>query len=603
MKISEEKVPRPTTTIILAVLTLIIVVGVKATLCTSGSEALEWYSLAHSSQEAEGFRTPEWVKHAIFYQIFVDRFRDDDPTNNPWTGDEHWEWLDQYIENRGWGDPRVADGRVWFGGDLRGVQEKIPYLVDMGITAIYFNPIHDSTDSHGYTVIDYKSINRYFGIHGRGPNGELILVLDESLQVFKELMATLNEENIKVVLDAVWNHCSAKHPWFDRDNDYPTLGAYESKESSWYHWFDFYVWPDDYGGWWGIPQMPEIVETDEFKDYIYRDPENSVIKFWDELGVDGWRLDCGGDVSHDFWREFRTYYKQLNPRGYIVGEWWGDASPWLQGDQWDATMNYRFRDATLDWANGGSVNSFDASLKSIQRDYPPEAFYASFNLLSSHDPERVLWMLKNRKERMKLAVIFQMTYPGVPVIYYGDEIGMTGSRDPYNRNPYPWPDTNKTTLTLMAGIEYPFEPDLDMFEHHKKLVEIRKSYSVLRTGALATKLVDDANHIYVLFRRDNSENPFAAMAYNNGDVRREVTIDVGEYLMDGEVLTDVLNEKDYVVGGGEVTVSVDGMWASILISGIKPKVVTKPQPVFIVGIMVVFSVLVLLWWKLRQRRK
>ncbi len=545
----------------------------------AGSSDLEWYGLdTYHPGAVEGFKTPEWVKHAIFYQIFPDRFRDGNPANNPWTGDVHWGWLDLYNEMREWGDPRIGNGRTWFGGDLQGVQEKIPYLVNLGITAIYFTPIHHSSDSHGYTVIDYKSISPHFGTHQRGPDGEIILDPEGSLQVFKELMTALDDENIKVILDAVWNHSSAKHPWFDRDDDFPTLGAYESKESPWFHWFNFYEWPDSYEGWWGFPHMPAIVEVDEFKDYIFRDPENSVIRFWDDLGVDGWRLDVPGDTSHEFWKGFRTYYKQLNPEGYIVGEWWRDASPWLQGDQWDATMNYRFRDAVLLWANGGSVSSFDSSLRNIQRDYPPQAFFASFNLLSSHDPERALWVLDNCKDRMKLAVIFQMTYPGAPVVYYGDEIGMSGSGDPYNRNPFPWPDTDKVTMTLDTGLEVPFEPNFDMLKHHRKLIEIRRNYSVLRTGAIATKLVDDANDIYVLFRQDNSENPFAVLTYNSGETLREVVINVGEYLGDGEILTDVFNEKSYVVRDGKVTVSVDGMWASILISGIEPAVEIATQP-------------------------
>ncbi|MGA2768012.1 MAG: alpha-amylase family glycosyl hydrolase [Candidatus Bathyarchaeia archaeon] len=515
------------------------------------------------------FETPDWVKNAVFYQIFPDRFRNGDPTNDPAgngvSGDllwKAWNGSSQYFPavyalKMPWTQlpEEPAMGRDWFGGDLKGVQDEAQYLAHLGITAIYLNPIMDSTDNHGYTVIDYKSVSRYFGANARASNGSLILDPEASLQVFENMTDALKTHGIRVILDGVFNHVSAKNQWFDRDNDYSTLGAFESQSSPWSDWFTFYNWPKSYRAWGGFLNMPEVNEVDAFKNYIYADPNASVIKFWNDLGVDGWRLDTGQDVSHGFWKEFRSAYKKLNPEGYIVGEYWGDASPWLQGDEWDSVTNYGFRDAVLAWAAGENVESetaLDYALTSIQKDYPSEAFYTAFNLLDSHDTERALTYLAGDKNRMKLAVIFQMTYPGTPVIYYGDEVGMQGLSDPDCRRPYPWSDLG-------------LSPDTDMLAHYKKLISIRETYSVLRTGSLSTLLVDNANHIYALLREDNSSNPMAVLVYNNGVNQTSVTLNVTGLLPEGATLTDALNDKVYKVENGRITLLMEGLWASILI--------------------------------------
>lgn len=540
----------------------------------SDPRGIQQLSLGKADLSNTTFKTPDWAKNAVFYQIFPDRFRNGDPSNDPVgngsSGDLLWKaWSGPllnypavYASKMNWNQlpEEPAMGRDWFGGDLKGVQDEAQYLADLGITAIYLNPIMDSTDNHGYTVIDYKSVNRYFGANERTPNGTLILDPEASLQVFKNMTSALDNYGIRVILDGVFNHVSAKNQWFDRDNDYPTIGTFESQNSSWYDWFTFYNWPKSYRAWSGVLNMPEVNEVDGFKSHIYGDPNASVIKFWNDLGVDGWRLDTGQDVSHTFWKEFRSAYKKLNPEGYIVGEFWGNATPWLHGDEWDSVMNYRFRDVVLAWAlhsNVESVTALDYSLGSIQKDYPPEAFYTAFNLLDSHDTVRALTYLRGNKSRMKLAVIFQMTYPGTPVIYYGDEVGMQGLSDPDCRRPYPWPDLG-------------LSPDTDMLAHYKKLISIRESYSVLRTGSLSTLLVDDANNIYALLRQDNSSNPAAVLVYNNGANQTTVTLNVTGLLPESATLTDVLNDKTYKVDNGRITVPVNGLWASILIEAKPP---------------------------------
>jgi len=556
----------------------------------SSIDFLQQRSLSNSSTSNITSKTPDWAKDAIFYQIFPDRFRNGDPTNDPVgngnSGDVLWKAWSGPTRNfpalYTWKLPwtqfpqEPAMGRDWFGGDLKGVQDEAQYLADLGITAIYFNPIMDSTDNHGYSVIDYKSVNRYFGANKRAPNGTLILEPEAGLQVFKNMTQALDEFGIKVILDGVFNHVSAKSQWFDRDDDYLTLGAFENQTSPWYSWFTFYNWPKSYKSWSGVLNLPEVNEADDFKNYIYGDPNASVIRFWNDLGVDGWRLDTGQDVSHTFWKEFRSAYKKLNPNGYIVGEFWGNANPWLQGDEWDSVMNYRFRDAVLGWASGENVKSvaaLDYALTSIQRDYPPEAFYTAFNLLDSHDTERVRTHLAGDINKTKLAVIFQMTYPGTPVIYYGDEVGMQGLSDPDCRRPYLWSDMG-------------LSPDTDMLAHYKKLISIRKSYSVLRTGSLSTLLVDDANNIYALFRQDNSSNPTAILVYNNGASQRSVTLNVTGLLPEGTSLTDVLNNKTYKVENKKITLPVNGLWASILIGSNE----TQPPGQFEFPIVYIYAI-------------
>ena len=229
------------------------------------------------------FKTPDWVKNAIFYQIFPDRFRDGNAANNPENGDLLWkEWSRgdaNYAQKMNWTDlpEEPASGRDWFGGDLQGVQEKAQYLADLGVTAIYFNPLMDSTDNHGYTVIDYKSVNRYFGANKRAETGTPEVDIEGGLEVFRNMTSELDKYGIRVILDGVFNHVSAKHQWFDRDNDYPTDGAYESQSSQWYTWFNFSNWPNYYRGWQGFLNLREVNEVAKFKNYVYMDPNDSVI--------------------------------------------------------------------------------------------------------------------------------------------------------------------------------------------------------------------------------------------------------------------------------------------------------------------------------------
>ncbi|MDI6883877.1 MAG: glycoside hydrolase family 13 protein, partial [Hadesarchaea archaeon] len=495
----------------------------------------------------------------------TERFRNGNP-NNDAVGDgssgdlllKEWTTLggltypDLYAKKMNWTDDVETDipwanetaptlGRDYFGGDLEGVREKIPYLTDLGVNAIYFNPIMEGPHTHGYSVNDYKSVCRYFG----------------GLQAFRALMKELDANNMKVILDGVFNHCCVRNRFFDRESEYPTDGAYESKQSPWYDWFTFSTWPKEYARWGGFYHIPEINETDGYKDYVYR-ATDSVIKFWNDLGVDGWRLDVANQISHTFWKEFRTYCKRMNPDGYLVGEIWSVQSEWLQGDEFDGLMNYPWRGAVIGWVNGGNPSWFNSELQHIRDSYPGEAFYTLLNSLSTHDTHRILTELGGNKQKAKLAVIFQMTYPGAPCIWYGDEVGMTSDHprgsgnktraDPFTRRPYPWADQGYP-VSAQPGV-----PDMDMHAHYKKLIGIRMQHPVLRTGSLKTLMADDGKRIYALGRKLGDQ--VAVLVYNNGGSPQTVTVDLGTLAPAGTKFIDVLNQNVKYTASSGVTLTV-----------------------------------------------
>jgi PGF-pre-PGF domain-containing protein len=489
------------------------------------------------------------------------------------------DWTDDVETEVLWGGEIAPTlGRDYFGGDLEGVKEKIPYLKDLGINAIYFLPIHEGPHTHGYTIDDYKTVGSYFG----------------GMQAFQDLMTELDEENIRVILDGVFNHCSVKNKWFDRQREHPELGAYEHPDSPWYSWFDFlYPYPPEepanYEKWAGFWHLPELNATDGYKDYFYRSPD-SMLKFWHDLGVDGWRLDVavlmayyreGDGFGWPFWEEFSYYYTQINPEGYLVAE--PDHGTAAQPDyvnlgDLDGVMNYAWMWAVIDWANGGNPSTFDSTLNYIKDSYPPETFYTLLNMLSSHDDHRILTQLNEDKGRVKLAVIFQMTYPGAPSIWYGEEVGMTSDyprgsgtktrADPFTRRPYPWEDEGYPVS------EQPDVPDMNLYEHYKKLTNIRMQYQVLRTGTVETLMADDATRIYALFRKlpnpdlasySNWQEEYAVLVYNNGTTAQTVTLDLGTRIPSGTKLVDVLNDNQEHIVDGSITLTVDGEWGAILV--------------------------------------
>jgi glycosidase/fibronectin type 3 domain-containing protein len=528
------------------------------------------------------FETPDWMKNAVVYQIFPDRFYNGQVGNDPKPKDpsvydnpvlvQSWDDLPEgYC--RAYEDVACEEGplgRDFFGGDLKGVREKLDYLKDLGVTAIYFNPIFRAPSNHLYDTTDYYQIDPYFGPYGQ----------------YQSLVKHAERLGIHLILDGVFNHTSSDSLYFDRYSRYKTVGAYESQDSEFYDWYTFSDWPGSYNSWWGFDSLPVLTEIQEVRDFIFGD-EGSVARTWIEDGASGWRLDVAPDKSHEFWASFRPSVKSADPEAIITGEIWDDASEWILGDELDTTMNYRFRRALLGFVNGDTndpnqgfvrglnPDQFNSVLQSIKEDYPPPAYQTAMNLVGSHDTQRILWALtpgaRNREEKesnpanleegvakLKLLAILQMTMPGAPTIYYGDEVGLTGDTDPDDRRPFPWNGMNT-----------------DLLGHYQTLTGLRNDYSFLRTGSFDRLYTHNDAGTYAYGRKDASGA--AVVAVNRDTAAHDLTIPVSGYIPEGTVLSDALNGGTYPVSGSQVTITVAGRWGAILVTPPGTDL-TPPQP-------------------------
>jgi glycosidase len=301
-------------------------------------------------------------------------------------------------------------------------------------------------------------------------------------------------------------------------------------------WFNIYEFPvsspdkPNYEGWWGLGALPKLmVDNPEVRKYLF-----DVTEYWTKRGIDGWRLDVPGEMSHDFWIEWRKLVKGINPGAYIVGELWEDASDWLRGDQFDAVMNYRFRGGCVGFFALRNQNAaqFDSVLRAQRSQYPAEVNYALQNLIGSHDTERFLTLSEGDVRKVKLGVLMQMTYPGAPMMYYGDEIGMTGRGDPDCRKTMEW-DSLKWNR--------------DLLEWNRKLIAIRKATPVLRHGTFSTLVADSASGFFAFMMSDLKDTVVVAM--NNGMYELPVTINVGTT---SGVWRDAISGLDFTVANGSL---------------------------------------------------
>jgi cyclomaltodextrinase len=398
-------------------------------------------------------KTPDWVKDAVFYEIFPDTFAKSARVAKP-SNLEAWD-----------AKPSTFGFK---GGDLLGVAEHLDYLQDLGINAIYFTPVFQSTANHRYHTQDYFRIDPILG----------------SDIAFKELLDNAHRRNIRVIIDGVFNHASRGFYQFNHSLENGAASPY----IDWFtiRGFPLHAYegnPVNYEAWWGIPALPKFnTQLPAVCDFIYRAAE-----YWLQQGIDGWRLDVPGEINDDeFWREFRRRVKGINPDAYIVGEIWHEAQRWLQGDQFDAVMNYLFtkscvgffikdkKDESLTASAGYSpVQNLDAqgfaySVNSTLGLYDTAVNHVQMNLLDSHDTARFLSIAKGDVSAFKLATLWQMTYPGAPCIYYGNEIGMLGGNDPDCRRTFPW-DT-------------PSKWDSNLLQYVRESIALRKKYSALRSG-------------------------------------------------------------------------------------------------------------------------
>ena len=304
------------------------------------------------------FKTPDWVGDGVVYQIFPDRFNNGDASNDKPAGS--FIYGGQTV-SRKWGEMPTGGGD-FFGGDLKGVTDKLDYLQGLGVTAIWFNPIFTSPSNHRYDTTDYLQIDPSLG----------------TLADFQTLVAQAKQKGIRIILDGVFNHASSDSVYFDKFGRYPETGAYESQQSPYYDWFTFRTWPTKYSSWSNIDTLPVFSETLAVKQFFFL-ASDSVVNRWLKQGISGWRLDAADQKSHAYWQTARQAIKATDQNAIIMGEYWHNSGAWLAGDQWDGTMNYRFRDAVIDWlANPDhNVGSMVSKLNSIREDYPPQALAAS----------------------------------------------------------------------------------------------------------------------------------------------------------------------------------------------------------------------------------
>lgn len=436
-----------------------------------------WYTLDVSRLRV--FETPEWVHDAVFYQIFPDRFANGDPSNDP-------------VGTRPWGEAPARDN--FFGGDFQGIIDKIPYLRDLGITAVWLNPIFQSVSNHKYDTADYLRVDEAFG----------------DLAKFRELVASLHASGIRVILDGVFNHTGDEF-WAFQDI---VENGPASPYVNWYHVHDFPIRrhpKPNYEAWWGFADLPKLnMGNPEVRRYIL-----DVAAFWmREVGIDGWRLDVPNEVDHSFWKVFRDHVKSVNPDAYIVGEIWRDGSPWLKGDEFDAVMNYVFRDAVLDFfaRRKTSTSELAASLEKLKAGYPAQAGAALLNLLGSHDTERVLTAFEGDRRRMVPAIVFQMTFPGAPMVYYGDEVGMTGEKDPGCRGTMVWDERLQ---------------DRELLGIYRRLIHLRRSSAALRRGDMRWLLVDDPTRTFAFVRRSGDDVAVVAVCAGERRVTLDLNLEAG----------------------------------------------------------------------------
>ncbi|MFR6064489.1 MAG: glycoside hydrolase family 13 protein [Eubacterium sp.] len=489
----------------------------------------------------KNFKTPDFIKGGIIYQIFPDRFF---KSNQPKSG------VPQSRVMRNWGEEPFWDEQqmngIWnndyFGGDLKGIEEKLPYIKSLGVNCIYLNPIFEANSNHRYDTADYEKIDPLLGTQ----------------EDFESLCEKAKKLGISIILDGVFSHTGCDSKYFNAYSHYDSLGAYNSKESPFYEWYKFTDYPNDYESWWGIKLLPEVQEENaSYRNYICG--ENGILRKWLKAGASGWRLDVADELPDIFLDDLRKAVKDENENALIIGEVWEDATNkfaygqrrrYLLGEQLDSVMNYPFAGAVLDFVRFGNADAFMDCVMSIVANYPPCVLNVLMNHIGTHDTERAITRLvgecadgKDRKwqhehnklsdydylkgvSMMKTASLIQFTLPGVPSIYYGDEAGMQGMKDPFNRACFDWDNINE-----------------ELLKWYKRLGQIRNGCKAFKegifepvyfsAGVIAYTRTGDGNSVLVAVNNsdttaqinvgcewDNSY-PFFGVDCNNGEITLE----------------------------------------------------------------------------------
>jgi alpha-glucosidase len=563
-----------------------------------------------------GFHTPDWAKGAVMYQIFTDRFANGDPSNDvenreyiyigePVERVTDWERL-----------PGTMDVRAFYGGDLQGVWDKLDYLQDLGVQVIYFNPLFVSPSNHKYDIQDYDYIDPHFGKivedtgeplpEGAWENAGASMYinrvsskanLEASNRFFAKLVEEIHARGMKVILDGVFNHCGSFNKWLDRERIYEKeeaypAGAFVSQDSPYRSFFRFYEtrWPynTSYDGWWGHDTLPKLnyEGSETLKEYML-----DIGRKWvsPPYNADGWRLDVAADLghsedyNHQFWREFRNAVKEANPEAIILAEHYGNAKAWLGGDQWDTVMNYDAFMEPVTWfftgmekhsddyrgERHGNGLDFRNAMTYHMMAFNTPSLQVAMNELSNHDHSRFLTRTNGkvgrlatlgshaaeegvRKSVLREAVVVQMTWPGAPTIYYGDEAGVCGFTDPDSRRTYPW------------GHE-----DQELIAFHKDIIRVHREHGVFATGSVKFIHCDYQLLTYGRFNREEQ----ILVAVNNQERERKISLPVWEIGAEtGEMYRlfeswsngYTTSEKCYPIQAGYVNLTLGGYSALVL---------------------------------------
>lgn len=455
------------------------------------------------------YKTPDFLKGGIMYQIFPDRFCKSGEAHENVPGDRvmrEWGELPYYLPDE--------NGHVWnndyFGGDLKGIESKLDYLADLGVTCIYLNPIFESHENHRYATANYRKVDPLLGTN----------------EEFKELCDAAKEKGISIILDGVFSHTGADSIYFNKNGRYPEPGAYQDEPSPYDSWYHFWDGKNKYEAWWGIDTLPNVDENNpSYTHYICG--EGGVLEYWLSMGAAGFRLDVADELPDEFLDHLRSCVKHYDEDKIVIGEVWEDASNkesygvkrrYLLGDQLDSVMNYPFKEAILGYIQGDEVHYFRDRIMTILENYPKCTVDVLMNFVSTHDIERAInrlggpscegkdktWMANRPltweeydkgKALLKCAMVLQFFLPGVPCIYYGDEVGLQGWKDPFNRQCYPW------------GHE-----DTDLLYFTKQLAHIRHTHDVFKEGNMEFLVLDPD---VVGFSRYDPETGYSVLIFLN----------------------------------------------------------------------------------------
>ena len=458
--------------------------------------------------------TPYWLQDAIFYQIFPDRFSNGDQTNDP-------------INVEKWGSAPTISG--FQGGDLRGIIHRFDYLLDLGINAIYLNPIFLSPANHRYHTSDYYKIDPRLG----------------GMLDFHALVDLAHRNNVRIILDGVFNHCSRG---FFAFNDL----LENNQHSSYKDWFYVHRFPLDaygpgeainYDAWWNFKAIPKFnTNNPEVRNYLF-----GVARYWIERGIDGWRLDVPNEINDDaFWAEFRHVVKSANRDACLIGEIWTADPRWANDTHFDGLMHYPMRDGLLACLIGkDNIVEFASIVEGMFKIYPRENIYSMYVTLGTHDTERVMTVLDGSLDKLKLAFQFIFAYPGAPAIYYGDEVGLEGGKDPDCRRAFPWnPAEWKADLRLWV----------------QNLIATRSTRASLRRGDYNRAFLDETNGLYAFSRTLGGEKTLVAMNMSDKAINAELPAQT--LWREGQIVRSLLDNRPFTVNEGKIKVSLPA-WSGI----------------------------------------